>query len=175
MTHHIRLLAAVALLALAADGVIAYWNINALIATERSLTSSHTRLNALESTLSMVKDAETGQRGFLLTGDEEYLAPYNDANAGLDGSLARLRTQWPESSAPLIDELIALVGEKRRELQQTIDLRRQGRLSAAESVVRRGRGQQQMNDIRDVAATLRGYEAQRFGGAGQGSGLSRRW
>ena len=78
MTHHIRLLAAVALLALAADGVIAYWNINALIATERSLTSSHTRLNALESTLSMVKDAETGQRGFLLTGDEEYLAPYND-------------------------------------------------------------------------------------------------
>ena len=50
MTHHIRLLAAVALLALAADGVIAYWNINALIATERSLTSSHTRLNALEST-----------------------------------------------------------------------------------------------------------------------------
>ena len=96
MTHHIRLLAAVALLALAADGVIAYWNINALIAAERSLTSSHTRLNALESTLSMVKDAETGQRGFLLTGDEEYLAPYNDASAGLDGSLARLRTQWPD-------------------------------------------------------------------------------
>ena len=174
MTHHIRLLAAVALLALAADGVIAYWNINALIATERSLTSSHTRLNALESTLSMVKDAETGQRGFLLTGDEEYLAPYNDASAGLDGSLARLRTQWPESSAPLIDELIALVGEKRRELQQTIDLRRQGRLSAAESVVRRGRGQQQMNDIREVAANLRAEEAQRLAAAGQGSALSRR-
>jgi signal transduction histidine kinase len=170
----IRVLAAVALFALAADGLIAYWNINALIATERSLTSSHTRLNALESAVSMIKDAESGQRGFLLTGDEEYLAPYNEAIAGLDGSLTRLRTEWPDTSAPLIDELIALVRAKRAEMQQTIDLRRDGRLTAAESVVRRGRGQKQMNDVREVAGHLRNQEAQRLAAAGELSAASRR-
>ena len=131
MSNRIRVLAAVALLALAADGFIAYWNIKALIATERSLTSSHARAIALESAISLVKDAETGQRGFLLTGDEEYLAPYTEAIAGLDPNLERVRTLWPAASYPQVDRLVELVHAKRAELGETIALRRQGRLSAA--------------------------------------------
>jgi signal transduction histidine kinase len=174
VSNRIRVLAAVALLALAADGFIAYWNIKALIATERSLTSSHARAIALESAISLVKDAETGQRGFLLTGDEEYLAPYTEAIAGLDTSLERVRTLWPAASYPQVDRLVELVHGKRAELGETIVLRRQGRLSAAEAIVRRGRGRQQMDDIRAVAAQLRAEEEERLAAATQRSAASRR-
>ena len=40
-------------------------------------------INSAESLLSMMKDAEIGERGFMLTGDERYLAPYNSAIAAL--------------------------------------------------------------------------------------------
>jgi CHASE3 domain sensor protein len=59
------------------------------------LTSSQARLNTLESSLSTLKDAETGQRGYLITGDETYLQPYNEGIAGIDQGLRDLRKLWP--------------------------------------------------------------------------------
>src|SRR4029079_15600373 len=111
-------------------------------------------------------------RGFLLTGEEEYLAPYTEAIAGLDLSLERVRTLWPAASYPQVDRLVELVHGKRAELGETIALRRQGRLSAAEAIVRRGRGRQQMDDIRAAAAPLRAGEAEprAGGGAARGGG-----
>src|SRR4029079_12699797 len=113
-------------------------------------------------------------RGFLLTGEEEYLAPYTEAIDGLDPSLERVRTLWPAASYPQVDRLMVLVNAKRAELGETIALRRQGRLSAAEASVRRGRGRKQMDDIRAVAAQLRAEEEERLAAATRRSAASRR-
>ncbi len=174
MTRRIRILAALALAALAGDGIVAYWNVNALIAAERTLTSSQARLSALESVLSTVKDAETGQRGYLITGDEAYLEPYNDAVASLDQGLRRLRDLWPDGFEQTLDELDALVVAKRSELQQTIALRQTASGDAADALVRRGQGKQQMDAIRAVVGRLRGEEQERLSAATTRSAAERK-
>lgn len=45
----------------------------------------------MEITLSVIKDAETGQRGYLLTGDKSYLEPYNQATAEIDRYIKQLQ------------------------------------------------------------------------------------
>jgi signal transduction histidine kinase len=174
VTLRIRLLAALVLAALAADGILAYRSVNALIAAERTLTSSQARLNALETSLSTLKDAETGQRGYLITGDETYLQPYNEAIAGIDRGLRDLRALWPEGSAQSLDELDRLVSAKRAELEETIKLRRMASGSAAEVLVRRGLGKQQMDAIRTVVSRLRGEEHERLAAAAGQSAAARR-
>src|SRR4029078_2676573 len=70
--------------------------------------------------------------------------------------------------------LVELVHGKRAELGETIALRRQGRLPAAEAIVRRARGRQQMDDIRAVAAQRRAEEEERLAAATQRSAAARR-
>jgi signal transduction histidine kinase len=173
VTPRIRLLAALVLAALAGDGILAYRSVNALIAAERTVTSSQARLNALESSLSTLKDAETGQRGYLITGDETYLQPYNEAVAGIDRGLRELRELWPAGAAPSLDELDRLVSAKRAELEETIALRRMAG-PAAEALVRRGQGKQQMDAIRAVVGRLRGEEHARLAAAAVQSEAARR-
>jgi CHASE3 domain sensor protein len=47
-------------------------------------------LEALETIVSLVKDAETGQRGYIITGEAAYLAPYNEAVATIDDQVQAL-------------------------------------------------------------------------------------
>ena len=75
-------LAAVTLLLVAG---ISYHNANILIDTEHWLTHTHQVRTELADLLSELKDAETGQRGYLLTGEDSYLEPYK-------GALATLKT-----------------------------------------------------------------------------------
>jgi signal transduction histidine kinase len=112
--------------------------------------------------MSTVKDAETGQRGYLITGDDTYLEPYNEASASIDRSLHSLRELWPPDATAWLTELEQLVAAKRAELQDTIDLRRTANASAAQALVRRGQGKQQMDAIRGLVNQLRSEEAQRL-------------
>ena len=90
------------------------------------------------SLLSALKDAETGQRGYLLTGRDEYLAPYNDALNSIPPLLRDLDTL----------SLNTLVSEKLAELKATIDLRRANRFQDALAVVETDRGKALMDEIR---------------------------
>src|ERR1700738_4081655 len=87
---------------------------------------AHTRqvLYELEKTESLLKDAETGQRGFLYTGDAKYLAPYNQARTQIDPHLdvlAQLVADNPSQVASVPD-LRNLSRSKLTELQQTIEM-----------------------------------------------------
>ena len=73
---------AAAILFFVATGAVAYVNFQTLKADSALVVHSGDTLTALEDVLSTVKDAETGQRGYLLTGQESYLDPYNAAVAG---------------------------------------------------------------------------------------------
>src|SRR5271169_6684084 len=68
-----------AVLAVAIIALLSYQSLQSTTATAANLTQTVEVLGRLESLLSTLIDAETGQRGFLLTGEESYLAPYTDA------------------------------------------------------------------------------------------------
>jgi signal transduction histidine kinase/CheY-like chemotaxis protein/CHASE3 domain sensor protein len=110
----------------------------------------------LQGLLSSVKDAETGQRGYLLTGSEQYLEPFNTAKASLPGQLAKVRELL--SSNPLqqqrIDSVEHLIADLLAELGQTVDTRRAGNPEAARALVRSDRGKTSMDSIRAVLADI---------------------
>jgi PAS domain S-box-containing protein len=117
-------------------------------------------LAAAESLRSSIEDAETGQRGYLLTGERRYLAPYSAALSSIDLSQAKLRGLMTRNAQQQI-RLAALdqaTTAKLAELSRTIELRRTSGLAAALEVVRSGEGQQAMDDIRRITSSLQEEE-----------------
>jgi CheY-like chemotaxis protein/signal transduction histidine kinase/CHASE3 domain sensor protein len=114
----------------------------------------------LEVLLSTFQDAETGQRGFLLTGDEHYLEPYDQAVATFDGELLRLRTAIADNPQQVerFEALNRSGRSKMAELKQTIDLKRSGRPDAALAVVTTDRGKRDMDDIRAHVGAMKEAE-----------------
>jgi signal transduction histidine kinase/AmiR/NasT family two-component response regulator len=115
-----------------------------------------TRLE-LRIVFSLLQDAETGQRGYMLTGEPSYLAPYEAAIADLPPhweSLTR-RLAGDQTQLSRLKLLQALSATKFTELQQTIALRRDGRREEALTMVGSERGRQLMDQMRqDVSAMI---------------------
>jgi CheY-like chemotaxis protein/CHASE3 domain sensor protein len=114
----------------------------------------------IEAFLSSVKDAETGQRGYLLTGAESYLEPYSLARAALPGQLEALRAATADNPVQRAraDTLSHLVTDKLDELAETITMRRAGNDQAALAMVRTNRGRSSMTRIREIADDMRNDE-----------------
>src|SRR5579871_646190 len=121
-----------------------------IAARERNLSQeivgANTRL------LSALTDAETGQRGYLLTGRENYLVPYNDALA----TIPRLLEEFEMASAsePAISadlpRIRSLAAAKLAELKSTIELRRAGQEQDALAIVYSDRGRTYMEEVREL-------------------------
>ena len=105
---------------------------------------------ASERLLSSLKDAETGQRGYLLTGTTAYLEPYEAARARLDEDFARMAAVplTVAGQAVRTGRIRDLASAKLDELSRTIELRRSGQTEAALQTVRTGEGKQVMDAIR---------------------------
>src|ERR1700748_1638785 len=69
------------------SGAVSYSNVQVLKTDNEKIVHSHDVINALDTLLSMMQDAETGQRGYLLTGNEKYLQPYEEALSKVDSEL----------------------------------------------------------------------------------------
>lgn len=97
-----------------------------------------------------LQDIETGQRGYLLTLDENYLAPYNDALPQIHEQVARLReilAAYPETEGPL-DMLAADIAFKINEINRTIEEASQGNRDDAIALVNTNEGKDAMDRIR---------------------------
>ena len=132
-----------------------------LVERFRSNTRVESELNAM---LSNVKDAETGQRGYLLTSQENYLEPYRGAVRVNDTLLSRLEQSLSENPASVgqLRKLRRLSDDKLSELAHTIRLSRSGRRAEAIEVVNTDLGKLKMDSIRSVVADLRRAERQRL-------------
>ena len=117
-------------------------------------------VDASQALLASLLDAETGQRGFLLTGEEQYLEPYNRASKNIPGQLTRLASLVGPDSAQSgnVDSLRRLVAQKASELAQTIDLRRTRGAQAALNEVLSDRGRSTMDQIRALILTIQNGE-----------------
>ena len=99
--------------------------------------------------LSQLKDAETSQRGYLLTGDEAFLEPYLAVRDSISGHLGVLRQLTLISAAGKhLDAMRPLVDAKLAELAQVIELRRNHDMTAVVATVSSGRGKRLMDSIR---------------------------
>jgi signal transduction histidine kinase/DNA-binding response OmpR family regulator/CHASE3 domain sensor protein len=149
-----------AILFFVATGAIAYLNFQTLKTDSALLVRSEEALTALDDVLSTVKDAETGQRGYLLTGNESYLGPYNAAIEQIVPRLEALRRLTLDNPAQQ-DRLGALkqsVDAKLAELKQTIDLRQSAGQASALAIVQSDRGKQVMDEIRAEVSTMQREE-----------------
>ena len=166
---------ALALAAVAASAFFIYQSLQTRrVAADRV---SHTLevIQQLEGRLSTLKDAETGQRGFLLTGEERYLEPYTAAAAPLPGEIRRrcatLTGDNPQQLQRLDTLDAAHDGQARPSSSETIALRRAGDAAAGARVVRTDRGKASMDRVR---ADRRGDEARGAGAARRAPGRTGR-
>jgi PAS domain S-box-containing protein len=123
-----------------------------LIENSAWVEHTHTVLEKIENVLSTLKDVETGWRGYVVTGQEEYLQPTAFAQESLSRDLRDLRSLTSDNGAQQLnlDRLEHLVPEKMSVLEQMVTLRRAEGLEAAVEYVRAGNGKAVMDQIRRV-------------------------
>ena len=117
-------------------------------------------LLSTESLLSQLKDAEVGQRGYLLTNDRQYLQPYEQSIEVVNETLAQLKRSTVDDSTQQqrLTQIDQLMTERLDILRQTITLADQNQFDAAKSIVKSNRGKVLMDQIRDQVAQMQAQE-----------------
>ncbi len=117
-------------------------------------------LFASTTLLSTIKDAETGQRGFILTGGSPYLERYQSGTAQSERELEELATLVAKdpSQLALVDQARGLLKAKLTELQSTIDAEQEGNHEGALAIVRSGDGKRIMDQLRTVLDSINTHE-----------------
>lgn len=134
---------------------------NLIIKGSQRLGRYHAVVGELQELISTLKDAETGQRGYLLTGEQRYLQPYAHALTRIRHELQILeqRAKAGDLSGKDVHVLSQLTNRKLIELQQTISLHRTQGPAAALAIVETGLGEKLMGSIRArVAEMIAGQE-----------------
>jgi signal transduction histidine kinase len=150
----------VALLAL----LLMAWNEFSYQQSNASLNQLLHRVHAIDQTQSLLRrmtDAETGQRGFLLTGQENYLEPYQQAARDVRVIAQSMQTQYQHDPAAkqLAATLLSYSEAKLSELEASLEMHRMGRHEAWKSLLSTEIGREKMNELRRVGDALLAREA----------------
>jgi signal transduction histidine kinase/DNA-binding response OmpR family regulator/CHASE3 domain sensor protein len=114
------------LLLLIISSVASYFSIVNLLKSSQEVEKTNETIINLESIISALKDAETGQRGYLLTGDTRFLDPYRGTHERALAANAKVRNAATTSTQRAdADTLRSLVNSRMAALQQLIDMKRQ--------------------------------------------------
>jgi len=152
---------ALALVILLIIGTGAYTNTKELLESSASVAHTHLVIGKLEELLSQLKDAETGQRGFIITGEERYLEPYNTAAVRIDRAYREVTdlTRDNPLQQQRLEALAAPLQQRLASLAATIDLRRveQG-FEAAKQKVLTGEGKELMDQLRKSITEMEAEE-----------------
>ena len=151
--------------------VLSYQSLQATTTSAANLTQTIEVLGQLGALLSTLKDAETGQRGYLLTGNLSYLDPYTEAKNVLPEEFKTLRGLLADR--PLqrrrLDDLESIANLKMAELESTVAARQAGQPEAALAIVRTDRGKTYMDRIRVGVSEMEAAERQLIAQRGQES------
>ena len=139
---------------LAADGQ------SRLNAANERVHASQLRQQALSEFSALMNDAESGQRGYLLTGESSYLQPYTEAVGKVEAALDRLHDVYGgRDDSREFHELRILTGKKLGELEDTLALFKRRGATPAVNVVRTDVGKRTMDEIARIIGTMRLTEA----------------
>src|SRR5437870_3043538 len=151
---------ALALFALVAVGAVSYVSTTKLIDSADWVAHTHQVLNGLEEVISALQDADTGQRGDVMTAAARYLEPYRGAREAVEQrvrDLRRLTSDNPVQQQRL-NVLEPLVASKFAELQKVIDLRRDKGFAPASQEVLTDKGKTEMDSIRRLVGEMANEE-----------------
>lgn len=131
----------------------------------------------LKEIMSLVQDAEIGQRGFLLTRDPQYLEPYNAARLFIDRRLTALQALVERDSeqAARLERLKEATRQRLQETDTTIALGREGRFGEALTIISRDQGKALMDEIRTIILEARAAESARHDERAEKMISSRAW
>ena len=127
-----------ALIILLIIGLASYRSISELVKSSDEVSRGRDLIAALAVVSSDMKDAETGQRGYIIAGDERYLEPYRTARNSINGDVAGLENLLADSpnEQQLFHTLEATISAKLVELNRTMELRQNQGFNAAASPAR---------------------------------------
>ena len=154
-----RLLALVPLVLVILIGALTFERARSVVAEVQGAERGHEILEASGSLLTRAIDAETGQRAYLLTGDETFLEPYRGARRDIDRSLSSLRTlvQGDHPQETRLNAIEALTNQRFALLDSSIAQRRAGNLSEANSLSQL-LGKEKMDQLRGAVSRFQSYE-----------------
>lgn len=144
------------LLLLAALGIITFRAVLDQIETRDEVKNTYELLIGINGVLAAVVDAETGERGFLLTGNDAFLEPYYDATANVRRLLRDLQDQAAgnEDRAIRTRQLSEAAGIALGFLARVLDVYREDGPEAARRLVATGEGKEYMDRVRRIGRTI---------------------
>lgn len=126
--RNLLILYGISFLLLIITAIASYSSIISLLSSQRAVEHTNAVLGKLENVISVLKDAETGQRGFLLTESDDFLEPYNGSLPKAHALISEIKnlTADNESQLQSAEQLRQLVTKRISTLQRLIDNRRKG-------------------------------------------------
>lgn len=148
------------LLIVCLDSWLALRSVKVLGDSEYWVSHTYQVINAVEQVISSAKDAETGNRGFLLTGDNSYLEPYTKAAQELPTEIQEVRQLTADNprQQAAIDDMQAVVEQRLQLLQQGVDERRSGATDTVRLLVLSGTGKVEMDHLRAIVNGIQDEE-----------------
>jgi methyl-accepting chemotaxis protein len=148
------------LVILIAIGAVSYTSTAKFMDSATWVAHTYEVLDDLAGFLAAMQDAETGQRGYVITGEDRYLEPYRNAAGVADQNLKNLRRLTADNAAQQrrLDALEPLVASRFAELREIIALRRDKGFEAAAKVVLTDRGKETMDQIRQLSGEMQEEE-----------------
>jgi methyl-accepting chemotaxis protein len=149
-----------ALICLVMIGVVAYLSTTGFIRNTDWVVHSHDVLATQDDVLSSLINAQTGQRGYLLTGEVAYLEPYTSALTTIDNDMKHLRMLTVDNAAQQrrLDLLEPLIDAIRGGMRDSVNLRRSKGSETAGESMRIASGKKTMDDIRKVMSEFKADE-----------------
>jgi PAS domain S-box-containing protein len=124
---------------------------NAQEKRQMEVEQAHALQSAIAGVISDMKDAETGQRGFVITGNASFLQPYRSARQTIGGSINRLKvlsaSEKPEIRVR-VGNIAALIPQKFAEMERVLNVHANGGRDPAAALISQGLGKQLMDQIR---------------------------
>jgi len=160
---HIYLLLAASILLTGFTAVLISMGATRKAENTQSLIRSYDVIESTTQLWSNLQDAETGQRGYMLTGNNEYLEPYNSSLWEIDLELSRLKSLTddnPLQQGIIQNRLVPLIGKKRTELELSITQFQRSGSEAALTIMKTDQGKLTMDTLRTVIQNIKAQEEQ---------------
>ncbi|MCI0533840.1 MAG: CHASE3 domain-containing protein, partial [Verrucomicrobiales bacterium] len=141
-------------------GAISYRSTTQLIVASDARTHTYDVLARLTEVLALLTDVQTGQRGYVITGDDAYLAPYQSGLGKLDETTREIRSLTVDSirQQRRLETLEPLIKARLALSHEAIQIRRTNGLEAAVQFTKAGKGEAAMDEIRKVLDEMRSEE-----------------
>ncbi len=140
--------------------IASYQGISRLVEASRLEAHTYQVIEQLKELDSQLKGAETGQRGYIITGKDEYLEPYRAALAELDTTLQSLRTLTADNpmQQQRLDAMTPIIKARLDVMQGRIDLRRTQGFEASQRTIAQGTGFKLGNEIEQIRTVMENEE-----------------